>query len=127
MFETDPALFQQLINNLFTNAIKYNTPNGWVDIAAWSGGNTLHIRLSNPTSSIDTDFASKAFDRFSRGDVSHSRRIDGTGLGLSICREIALAHGGELSFDIFDHTIVTVELTAPLKQSRKFLHKQITT
>ena len=76
---------------------------------------------------MDTDFASKAFDRFSRGDGSHSRRIDGTGLGLSICREIALAHGGELSFDIFDHTIVTVELTAPLKQSSKFVHKQITT
>jgi signal transduction histidine kinase len=126
LFETDRALFQQLLNNLLTNAVKYNTPNGWLDLAAWSADDKLHIRLSNPTESIDNDFAGKAFDRFSRGDSSHNRRIDGTGLGLSLCREIALAHNGKLTFDIFDQRIVTVEFTAPLKQTGKFVYKQIT-
>ena len=117
MFETDRALFQQLMNNLFTNAVKYNAPNGWIDITAWSEADELHIRLSNPTDSISEEFASKAFDRFSRGDRSHNRTIDGTGLGLSLCREIAHAHQGKLSFDVFDQRIVTVEFTAPLKNS----------
>jgi signal transduction histidine kinase len=117
MFETDRALFQQLMNNLFTNAVKYNAPNGWIDITAWSEADELHIRLSNPTDSISDEFASKAFDRFSRGDRSHNRTIDGTGLGLSLCREIAHAHQGKLSFDVFDQRIVTVEFTAPLKNS----------
>ena len=117
MFETDRALFQQLTNNLFTNAVKYNVPNGWIDITAWTEKNRLHIKLSNPTDSISEEFASKAFDRFSRGDGAHNRKVDGTGLGLSLCREIAHAHQGELSFDVFDQRIVTVEFTAPLKNS----------
>ena len=117
MFETDRALFQQFTNNLFTNAVKYNVPNGWIDITAWTEKNKLHIKLSNPTDSISEEFASKAFDRFSRGDGAHNRKVDGTGLGLSLCREIAHAHQGELSFDVFDQRIVTVEFTAPLKNS----------
>lgn len=117
MFETDRALFQQLTNNLFTNAVKYNVPNGWIDITAWTEKNKLHIKLSNPTDSISEEFASKAFDRFSRGDGAHNRKVDGTGLGLSLCREIAHAHQGELSFDVFDQRIVTVEFTAQLKNS----------
>ena len=117
LFETDRSLFQQLLNNLFTNAVKYNVPNGWLDISAWSEAGELHIRLSNPTDCISEDFASKAFERFSRGDGAHNRKIDGTGLGLSLCREIAHAHQGELSFDVFDQRIVTVEFTAPLKNS----------
>jgi len=117
MFETDRALFQQLMNNLFTNAVKYNIPEGWIDITAWTEENKLHIRLSNPTDSISEEFASKAFDRFSRGDGAHNRKVDGTGLGLSLCREIAHAHQGELTFNAIDQKIVTVEFTAPLKNS----------
>jgi signal transduction histidine kinase len=117
MFETDRALFQQLMNNLFTNAVKYNVINGWVDITAWTEKNKLHIKLTNPTDSLSEEFASKAFDRFSRGDGAHNRKVDGTGLGLSLCREIAHAHQGELSFDVFDQRIVTVVFTAPLKNS----------
>ena len=117
MFETDRALFQQFMNNLFTNAVKYNVPGGWIDITAWTEDNKLHIKLTNPTDSISEGFASKAFDRFSRGDGAHNRKVDGTGLGLSLCREIAHAHQGELTFDAVDQRIVTVEFTAPLKNS----------
>ena len=117
MFETDRALFQQFMNNLFTNAVKYNVPGGWIDITAWTEDNKLHIKLTNPTDSISEGFASKAFDRFSRRDGAHNRKVDGTGLGLSLCREIAHAHQGELTFDAVDQRIVTVEFTAPLKNS----------
>ena len=117
IFETDRALFQQLLNNLFTNAVKYNVPGGWIDITAWSEENELHIRLSNPTDIIREEFASKVFDRFSRGDGAHNRKVDGTGLGLSLCREIAHANQGKLTFDVFDQRIVTLKFTAPLKNS----------
>jgi signal transduction histidine kinase len=124
MFETDRALFQQLMNNLFTNAVKYNVTAGWIEITAWTEDNQLHIKLTNPTDSISKGFASKAFDRFSRGDGAHNRKVDGTGLGLSLCREIAHAHQGELTFDAVDERIVTVEFTAPLKNSAGSYIKQ---
>jgi signal transduction histidine kinase len=111
---TDRALLQQLLNNLFSNAVKYNETDGWIDISAWSEGGLLHVLFSNPCQPIDQAFESKVFDRFSRADVSRSRRVDGIGLGLSLCREIALANGGSLEFRVLGHTQVVVELCMPI-------------
>ena len=111
---TDRALLQQLLNNLFSNAVKYNEADGWIDISAWSEAGQLHVLFSNPSQPIDPAFVSKVFDRFSRADLSHSRQVDGTGLGLSLCREIALANGGSLEFRVLGHTQVVVELCMPI-------------
>lgn len=114
MLNTDRALFQQMINNLFSNAVKYNEPGGWIDISAWSAHGQLHVSFSNPSQPLSEEFASKAFERFSRGDASHNRRIDGTGLGLSLSREIAIANKGSLSFQVRQQREVIVEFIAPL-------------
>ena len=114
MLNTDRALFQQMLNNLFSNAVKYNEPGGWIDISAWSANDQLHIRFSNPSQPLSDEFAGKVFERFSLGDASHSRRIDGTGLGLSLSREIAIANGGNLTFSVHAQRTVSVEFTAPL-------------
>lgn len=114
LLQTDRALLQQMFNNLFTNAVKYNEPNGWIDISAWADDGRLHVRFTNPTQPLPDGFESKVFDRFSRGDAAHNRRIDGTGLGLSLCREIALANGGILGFRVLHHTVVKVEFVTAL-------------
>jgi signal transduction histidine kinase len=56
----------------------------------------------------------RAFERFYRGDASHTRQIDGLGLGLSICSEIAKIHHGALSLSVTDKSTVLFTLTAPL-------------
>ena len=113
-FKTDPNLFQQLLNNLWTNALKYNLPDGWIEIIAFTQGGQLHLSFSNPSKGITTDSTAQLFERFYRDDSAHNRKIDGTGLGLSICREIAVANKGTLTFDIDANNIVTVKLIAPL-------------
>ena len=62
---------------------------------------------------------SQVFERFFRGDAAHNRKIDGTGLGLSLSREIAIAHGGSLRFEVDDQNVVTVEFSAPLGTPEK--------
>ncbi len=111
---TDRSLLLQMFNNLFTNAVKYNEPDGWIDISAWAAHGQLHVRFTNPTQPLPEGFEAKVFERFSRGDAAHSRRIDGTGLGLSLCREIAAANGGMLSFRVRDRALVEVEFVAVL-------------
>jgi signal transduction histidine kinase len=70
--------------------------------------------VENPSLHIPSDLANYAFDRFYRGDASHTRQIDGLGLGLSICAEIARIHQGVLSLNITANKTVLLTLTAPL-------------
>lgn len=114
LFKTDLNLFQQLLNNLLTNALKYNLPDGWIEVIAHTKNEQLHLSFSNPSSGLSAQSTAQLFERFYRGDSAHNRKIDGTGLGLSICREIAIANNGSLSFDIDAKNIVTVKFVAPL-------------
>jgi len=113
-FKTDLNLFQQLLNNLLTNALKYNLPNGWIEVTAFTQDDQLHMSFSNPSEGISVESTAQLFERFYRDDSAHNRKIDGTGLGLSICREIAIANKGSLTFDIDANNIVTVKFVAPL-------------
>lgn len=116
-FNTDQALFQQLLNNLLNNAMKYNVPDGWIKISAHIHHQQLHISFSNPSYPIDNATKEQVFQRFYRGDSAHNRKIDGIGLGLSLCREIAIANNGSLVFDVDEDHIVTVTFTAPVVNS----------
>ncbi len=55
------------------------------------------ITVSDSGVGIEPETAERLFDRFFRGDPSHSRTIEGTGLGLAIVRSIARVHGGTVS------------------------------
>ncbi len=92
----DPDLIRQVVQNLFSNATKYNREGGAVECRLWQEGATVILTLANTTESgLELD-RERIFDRFYRGDPSRNRKVDGSGLGLSLAREISRAHGGEL-------------------------------
>jgi heavy metal sensor kinase len=95
----DAVLLRQLFNNLLSNAVRYNVPEGWIDVVASAAPTGVEVAFANKTVPIAPEDRARLFDRFYRGDPAHSRSTDGTGLGLSIAREIARAHGGELTLE----------------------------
>ena len=95
----DPDLLRHVLQNLFSNAVKYNCDHGVIECRLRRDQDTVTLSLANTTGPdvrIDRD---RLFDRFYRGDPSRSRRVDGSGLGLSLAREIARAHNGDLAVD----------------------------
>ena len=114
IWHCDRSLIQQLIHNLYTNAVKYNVPGGWIKFTLNSDGHMLQLAIENPSENIPVDLNEKAFDRFYRGDVARSRKVGGTGLGLSICNEIAILHQGTLTLEPTLSQTVIVTLRAPL-------------
>lgn len=77
----DPYLVETLISNLLSNALRYTTGGGRVDIGL--ADRTLTVSNSGP----ELQFApERIFERFTKND-SNSRS---TGLGLAIVREICL-------------------------------------
>ncbi|HEY9852862.1 MAG TPA: ATP-binding protein [Leptolyngbyaceae cyanobacterium] len=95
----DRDLLVQVLQNLIGNAIKYNLPDGWIEIKADRQGKNVFVTISNSSKDIPECDRDRIFDRFQRGDPARNRKVEGTGLGLSLAREIARAHNGELTLD----------------------------
>jgi two-component system heavy metal sensor histidine kinase CusS len=94
----DRDLLGQVIQNLITNAAKYNRPQGWVRVNAQRQLPQVVLTVANTTSPLTEAEASRLFDRFYRGTPGRAAQTEGLGLGLSLARELARAHGGDLVF-----------------------------
>lgn len=95
----DEQLLQQLFNNLISNALRYSPSGGRIHVRASASPSGTEIVFMNTSLPIPPANRQRFFDRFYRGDAAHSREVEGSGLGLSLAREIARAHGGELTLE----------------------------
>lgn len=93
----DRGLLRTAIFNLIDNAIKYNEPHGKISVSLRTESQVVQLRIGNTGPGIDPADQSKVFDRFFRGATALGEQRPGSGLGLSLAREIALAHGGNLT------------------------------
>jgi signal transduction histidine kinase len=100
--QTDPALLNQCLSNLLTNAINYTPPGGLVRLSsrldagqsAW-----LQISISDNGVGILPEEITQIFNRFYRGAASRQTNAPGTGLGLSISKEIIERMGGRITVE----------------------------
>jgi signal transduction histidine kinase len=85
----DPALLEQLVDNLVGNAIRHNVDGGHITVRT-SQHDGLLVSNSGPV--VPDDLVARLFQPFQRGD---GRTVAaGSGLGLSIVESIAHAHDG---------------------------------
>ncbi len=110
----DRHRLRQLLLNLTDNAIKYNQPNGQLTLTLVAGATEATLTLTNTGRGISTDALPRVFDRFYRGDASHSQEIEGCGLGLSIAAWIVKAHGGRIEITSEPEQTTTVTIHLPL-------------
>jgi two-component system, OmpR family, heavy metal sensor histidine kinase CusS len=95
----DPDLLEQALQNLASNAIKYNQAGGRIRFELTREADQVVVRLSNTGPGIPAADHELIFQRFYRADPARSSRVKGAGLGLSLAREIIRAHGGELALE----------------------------
>lgn len=107
----DKVLLQQLMNNLISNAVRYCRPGGKIKVTARAQNGGVEIVVANASRAISSSERARFFDRFYRGDAAHNRGIEGNGLGLSLSREIAFAHGGDLTIKASAPSVVKLRLT----------------
>jgi len=110
----DRDLLKQVLQNLFSNAIKYNLANGWIQIDAASTGSEVQVRIANASKGIPIEDRDRIFDRFHRGDPARTRKVEGLGLGLSLAWEIVRAHRGDLKLDSASSGQTAFILTLPI-------------
>lgn len=107
---------QQVLQNLVSNAIKYNKENGKVDISINIVNQQLMIQVEDNGLGINEEDTERVFERFYRQDKGRSKRIGGTGLGLSIVKHIVQYHKGQirLTSKVNVGTMITVYI--PIKE-----------
>lgn len=108
----NPDMLMQLWENLITNAVKYNQPNGFIHIKGYELNNELHLTIKDSGIGMTAQQAEKAFDRFYRADLSRTREKEGTGLGLAIVSEIVKRHRGfvEIESELGVGTLIHITL-----------------
>ena len=92
----DEWYLRRLLLNLLDNAIKYNLYSGKVEILLAKSGDLASFRIANTGPEISEEHQTRIFERFYRTEDSRASEVVGSGLGLSICREIVLAHRGQI-------------------------------
>lgn len=112
--EGDALLLRQLLTNLLGNALRHGSRPGWVEVSAHGAGAWVEVEFANLSREIPADARARFFDRFYRGDPALGRADGGGGLGLSLAREIARAHGGELSLMPGADNVVRLRLRLPV-------------
>jgi signal transduction histidine kinase len=110
----DRHRLRQLLLNLLDNAVKYNQPSGWVSISLRKAVGVAELVISNTGPGISPESLPRVFDRFYRGDLSHSHDVEGCGLGLSIAQWIVSVHKGEIRIDSVPTKLTTVTVRLPL-------------
>jgi two-component system, OmpR family, sensor histidine kinase BaeS len=93
----DPVRLRQIVGNLVANAIRHSPPGGAVTVRLSMRPGRMVITVSDTGPGIAPADLPKVFDRFWRADSSRSRTTGGSGLGLPIARQLARAHGGDVT------------------------------
>jgi signal transduction histidine kinase len=92
----DPVRVGQVLSNLLSNALEHGAPTSPVRVSLTADKAAANITVFNEGPQIPLEARTFIFEPYRRADGSH-RTGRGLGLGLFIVREIARAHGGEVT------------------------------
>lgn len=88
----------EIVNNLVSNAIRYNKENGTLTVLL-TGGDTPVLCVSDTGIGLSEEDKTRIFDRFYTVDKSHNGAGGGFGLGLAIVKKLCRRAGWKLSVE----------------------------
>lgn len=114
----DPVRIQQIMSNLISNAAKFSTPGGLVQVAVIKiNSSTARVSVRDYGQGIPVAFQPNIFQKFARGPTPQNRQVVSTGLGLSIVKSLLEAHEGTIEFVSEENQGTTFHFDLPLIQN----------
>jgi signal transduction histidine kinase len=115
---TDERLFQQILINLVTNAIKFTPEGGQVAvIAARESSGALRLTVADTGVGMTAEEVKIALTPFGQAGDSMKARAEGTGLGLPLCQRFAEALGATFKIESKPGQGTTATLILPARYS----------
>ena len=115
MMEGDRAMIEELLYNLCSNAIRYNKPNGTVEVMVDTIDGEVVLQVKDTGIGISKQHQERIFERFYRVDKSRSKERGGTGLGLAIVKHIVAEHDARIELESEEGVGTTISVIFPGK------------
>lgn len=112
--EVDASKLELALSNLIENAVKYNVDNGWVSVNLDADRKYFYVVISDSGVGIPEEEQEHIYERFYRGDKSHSTEIEGTGLGLAITKSVIVLLRGVIKVNSRPGEGSTFQVRIPL-------------
>lgn len=91
----DQNLMHRVVENLFSNALRYTKENDSIQLNAWINDNGVPVfSIKDSGIGIPKKDQKKIFELFYRS--SNSRRENGIGIGLAVVKTVVETHGWEI-------------------------------
>jgi signal transduction histidine kinase/DNA-binding response OmpR family regulator len=95
----DQTRLNQIITNLYTNAIKFTDEGGRVLTRAWKDERNLNVSVRDSGIGIPPEHHDRIFDAFEQLDTGLKREGVGSGLGLALVKNFVTMHGGDIEVE----------------------------
>lgn len=93
----DPARLEQVVANLLSNALKFTSKGGRIELGLAREGTSARLTVKDTGAGISPQFLPQVFERFRQAESTLKRAHGGLGLGLAIVRHLIELHGGTVS------------------------------
>jgi two-component system phosphate regulon sensor histidine kinase PhoR len=92
----DPTALQQVLSNLFDNALKYGPRGQEVRVAVERRGATVRLSVEDQGPGVPAAERRRVFERFHRLERDRRSAVAGTGIGLALVDDLARRQGGRV-------------------------------
>lgn len=116
-FYADSEEMEIILNNLISNAVKYNVDGGRVECRILNTGNEIEILISDTGVGIAKDDLPKLFQEFSRIKNIMTKEVSGSGLGLSIVKRLVDLYNGKIEVESSPNEGTTFKVFLPILPS----------
>lgn len=104
---------EQLLVVLLDNAMQYTNRGGRISIALQSIRGQARLAVENTVDALPDCEPDALFERFYRGDASHSQSSGGCGIGLSAAQSIVQMHGGHIHASYPQQDVLRIQCELP--------------
>lgn len=116
----DPSLMRIVIQNLFSNAVKYTREGGLIEIEIKKQDDkTAYMLVKDNGYGIPTGEQPNIFKKLFRADNVKSKKVEGTGLGLYVAKAVIEAFNGKIWFESEENVGSKFYITLPLAGVKK--------
>jgi len=115
----DGNMFESIIRNLVSNALKFTAPRGNISIIARSAGDHwVEIKVNDTGIGMNKEIVENLFRLDTNTNRKGTEGEPSTGLGLIICKDLIKKHGGKLWVESEEGKGSTFYFTLPAKAQK---------